>query len=105
VVAARNDLDAVNAIVGRIAGVAPIVDAGARTVVATAAEAGTDAGSGVAAIGALAAALGEAGIAVEDLGLTQPTLDDVFLTLTGAPPESVDGDAAVPVAAISEEHR
>ena len=27
-------------------------------------------------------------IEVDDLGLRQPTLDDVFLTLTGAPPES-----------------
>ena len=31
-------------------------------------------------------------IAVEDLGLRQPTLDDVFLTLTGAPPETVADD-------------
>jgi len=28
-------------------------------------------------------ALGDAGIAVDDIGLRQPTLDDVFLTLTG----------------------
>ena len=37
-----------------------------------------------AAIAALADALADAGIDVEDLGLRQPTLDDVFLTLTGA---------------------
>ena len=30
-------------------------------------------------------ALREARIAVSDLGLRRPTLDDVFLTLTGAP--------------------
>jgi len=111
VVADRSDLDAVTAIVGRIAGVEPTVDAGARTVVAPAVDAGArlieaGAGGGVAAVGALAEALGEADIAVEDLGLTQPTLDDVFLTLTGAPPEPEAGDdVAVPVATISEEHR
>jgi ABC-2 type transport system ATP-binding protein len=41
----------------------------------------TDRGPG--AIAALAGDLASAGIAVEDLGLRQPTLDDVFLTLTG----------------------
>jgi ABC-2 type transport system ATP-binding protein len=102
VVADRGDLDAVAAMVERVAGVAPAVDAGARTVVAAAFEAG--AGSGVAAIGALAEALADAEVAVEDLGLTQPTLDDVFLTLTGAPPEPEDGaEAGVPVTASSEE--
>jgi ABC-2 type transport system ATP-binding protein len=40
--------------------------------------------TGVAAIETVAAELREAGIEVEDLGLRQPTLDDVFLTLTGA---------------------
>jgi ABC-2 type transport system ATP-binding protein len=43
----------------------------------------TEGGPG--AIAALASELASAGIAVEDLGLRQPTLDDVFLTLTGAP--------------------
>src|SRR5581483_6107067 len=38
-----------------------------------------------------AAALREAGVAVSYLGLRGPTLDDVFLQLTGAPP-SEDGD-------------
>jgi ABC transporter DrrB family efflux protein len=37
-----------------------------------------------------AAALRQAGIGVSDLGLRRPTLDDVFLQLTGAPP-SEDG--------------
>jgi ABC-2 type transport system ATP-binding protein len=32
----------------------------------------------------VAAALAEAGVAVDDLSLRQPTLDEVFLTLTGA---------------------
>ncbi len=97
VVADRSDLDAVTTIVGRIAGHQPAVDVGARSVVAPAE-------GGVAAIAALAEALSDAEIAVEDLGLAQPTLDDVFLTLTGAPPEADDA-SAVPVSTISEEQR
>jgi ABC-2 type transport system ATP-binding protein len=79
VVAARSeDLEVVREIVARIAQVEPAVDAGAREVTAPAS-------GGVASIGALADALADADIAVEDLGLRQPTLDDAFLTLTGRP--------------------
>jgi ABC-2 type transport system ATP-binding protein len=79
VVAARSeDLEVVREIVARIAQVEPTVDAGAREVTAPAS-------GGVASIGALADALADADIAVEDLGLRQPTLDDAFLTLTGRP--------------------
>ena len=39
------------------------------------------------------------GIAVEDLGLRQPTLDDVFLTLTGAPAEADDAAERPPMTA------
>jgi ABC-2 type transport system permease protein/oleandomycin transport system permease protein len=42
-----------------------------------------------------AAALRQAGISVSDLGLRRPTLDDVFLQLTGAPP-SEDGGPPPP---------
>jgi ABC transporter DrrB family efflux protein len=45
-----------------------------------------------------AAALRRAGIGVSDLGLRRPTLDDVFLQLTGAPPSE---DGAGPEAAVS----
>jgi ABC-2 type transport system ATP-binding protein len=79
VVADRADLDAVAEIVARIAGVRPSVDPGGRAISAPAE-------GGVAAIAELAQALAEAQIAVEDLGLSPPTLDDAFLTLTGAPP-------------------
>jgi ABC-2 type transport system ATP-binding protein len=105
VVADRADLDEVAGLVGRVA---PTVDAGARLVVAPAVDTreADDDQAGVAAIGALAEALSDAAIAVEDLGLTQPTLDDVFLTLTGAPPEPEDDrEAGVPVTAMSEERR
>jgi ABC-2 type transport system ATP-binding protein len=74
------DLAAVAEIVERVTGVAPTMDPPARSVIAP-----TD--GGTAAIAALAAELADRGIAVEDLGLRQPTLDDVFLTLTGAPAE------------------
>jgi ABC transporter DrrB family efflux protein len=44
-----------------------------------------------------ASALRRAGIAVSDLGLRRPTLDDVFLQLTGAPPsENGAGTEAAP---------
>jgi ABC-2 type transport system ATP-binding protein len=112
VVARREDLQEVAGIVERIAGVAPAVDPGARSVIAPAVDPGAvredGAGAGVAAIGALADALRDADIAVEDLGLAQPTLDDVFLTLTGAPPEAGDGTDApsgVPVSTVPEESR
>jgi ABC-2 type transport system ATP-binding protein len=39
------------------------------------------------------------GIAVDDIGLRRPTLDDVFLTLTGRRAE--DGDGAQPIAATA----
>jgi ABC transporter DrrB family efflux protein len=42
-----------------------------------------------------AAALRKAGIAVSDLGLRRPTLDDVFLQLTGAPPHENGATAEV----------
>jgi ABC-2 type transport system ATP-binding protein len=51
--------------------------------------------------GAIAAAvrrLNEAGIGIDDVAMTRPTLDDVFLTLTGHPAEAEDdaGDGADP---------
>jgi ABC-2 type transport system ATP-binding protein len=45
--------------------------------------------------GAIAAAvrrLDDAEIAIDDISIRRPTLDDVFLTLTGRPPEPEDGD-------------
>jgi ABC transporter DrrB family efflux protein len=49
-----------------------------------------------------AAALRGADIAVSDLGLRRPTLDDVFLQMTGAPPNEADGEAALAGAPSSE---
>jgi ABC-2 type transport system ATP-binding protein len=62
----------------RATGADVAVDQGAR-------RASAPTSDGVAALAALAVELQEAGLAVEDLGVRRPTLDDVFLTLTGAP--------------------
>lgn len=78
VVARPEDLGEVTAIMERVAGATPTVDAAERSVAAP-----SEGGAGV--IAEFAAALDAAAIPVEDLGLRQPTLDDVFLTLTGAP--------------------
>ena len=43
---------------------------------------------GVAGLAVAAQALAASNVAVEDLSLRQPTLDEVFLTLTGASTES-----------------
>ena len=52
-------------------------------------------GDGLEMIEEAASALRRAGIGVSDLGLRRPTLDDVFLQLTGAPPS---GNGAGPAA-------
>src|SRR5258705_45253 len=72
----RSDPRGVPGFRGALGGPPPAVDEGSRSVTAPAE-------GGVGAIARLADALEEAGIAVEDLGLRQPTLDDAFLTLTG----------------------
>ena len=45
------------------------------------------------AIGDVVRELDAAGVATEDLALRRPTLDDVFLRLTGRTAESRDDDA------------
>jgi len=87
VVADPADLDEVTRVVGEITGARPSVDLPERSVTSP-----TD--GGAAAIAALASALVDAGVQVDDLGLRQPTLDDVFLTLTGSSPEYDDEGAA-----------
>ena len=67
-------------ILSTLTGLEPKVDPPARS-----ATAPTD--RGVEGILEVARALAEAGIAVDDLSLRQPTLDEVFLTLTGPGPE------------------
>jgi ABC-2 type transport system ATP-binding protein len=76
----RDDLPAATAILERATGTRASVGESGRSVTAPAE-------SGVDAIAIVAAALKTAGIAIDDLGLHQPTLEDVFLMLTDAAPE------------------
>jgi ABC-2 type transport system ATP-binding protein len=81
VTAERDTLPAVAAMISRITGCQPSVDEANRRITA-------HTSSGVDAVAELATALSAEQIAVEDLGLHQPSLDDVFLTLTGQPVEA-----------------
>jgi len=76
-------LDEAAEILGRITGSQPALDRPIRSAVAPAPD-------GVASLGRVADALAECGLGVEDLSLRQPTLDEVFLTLTGKPMEDED---------------
>ncbi len=80
-------IDEVAAILTRVTGSAAVVDRPERTATAATAK-------GVAGLAEVANALADAGVQVEDLSLRQPTLDEVFLTLTGVPIE--DGEPAGP---------
>jgi ABC-2 type transport system ATP-binding protein len=80
VCASAGDLATVAELVERIAGSRAAVDTSSRSVTAH-----TD--RGAAALAALGGEIADRSLAVDDLGLRQPTLDDVFLTLTGAPVE------------------
>ncbi len=76
-------------IIAAITGNEPLVDTGARSVVAPTSR-------GVETLVLVASELTEARIAVDDLSLRQPTLDEVFLTLTGSVPgpegDDIDDD-------------
>ncbi|MDQ6909826.1 MAG: ATP-binding cassette domain-containing protein [Actinomycetota bacterium] len=71
-------------IIASITGNDPNIDVGSRSVVAPT-------GRGVETLVLAAGAFTDAKIVVDDLSLRQPTLDEVFLTLTGSLPESDDG--------------
>jgi ABC-2 type transport system ATP-binding protein len=71
------------AVAGLLAGctdLQPVIDRPLRTVT-------VPTGEGVGGLATVARTLADAGITVEDLSLRQPTLDEVFLTLTG---EAID---------------
>jgi ABC-2 type transport system ATP-binding protein len=73
-------LDEATRIVAEVTEAEPNADAALRTVIAPTS-------GGVAALLAVAERLARAGVAIDDLSLRQPTLDEVFLTLTGAVPD------------------
>jgi ABC-2 type transport system ATP-binding protein len=77
------------AVAGLLAGCTdaqPIIDRPLRTVT-------VPTGEGVAGLATVARTLADAGVKVEDLSLRQPTLDEVFLTLTGESIDSEDDEA------------
>jgi ABC-2 type transport system ATP-binding protein len=77
-------LDQAAAIVGAATGGDPSIDTAARSL-------NVPTTGGVDSLVTVATEFRDAGIAVEDLSIRQPTLDDVFLTLTGEPcPDEVD---------------
>jgi ABC-2 type transport system ATP-binding protein len=80
-----NTLDAVAAVLERVTGHTATIDRSNRSAVAAT-------GEGVGGLAEVASALASAGHEVEDLALRQPTLDEVFLTLTGAPTESDESE-------------
>lgn len=78
-------LEEAAAILGRVTGHPAAVDPAERAATAPTTH-------GVGGLADVAAALRDAGVEVEDLGLRQPTLDEVFLTLTGNPISDDDTD-------------
>ncbi len=68
-------------IIASITGTEPTVDAGARSVTAPTSQ-------GVETLVLAAKAFTESQIAVDDMSLRQPTLDEVFMTLTGSTAEN-----------------
>jgi len=88
----RGPLEQVGEILGLVTSSPPRLDPGGRRASATATD-------GTAQLSAALARLAEAGLAVEEIGLRRPTLDEVFLTLTGqaadpAPTAPVDRRAS-----------
>ncbi|MGH9001115.1 MAG: ATP-binding cassette domain-containing protein [Acidimicrobiia bacterium] len=86
VVADPSSLNEAVRLLAGVTGAEPVADAPTRSI-AVPTSFGVD---GVVAVGR---AFADARIALEDLGLRQPTLDEVFLTLTGSMP-AVAGEAA-----------
>ena len=91
-----HDLEAVRSIVARFATDEVFVDAERRRVRAAVSD-------GARALSGVAAAIAESGITTEDVGLHRPTLDEVFLAITGRPVDEVadgatdgEGDGPAP---------
>ena len=76
VVGAATDVPAAVAVIARASGAAPEVDAESGRISAPVSRR-------VAALTEVVAGLADAGVAAADIGLRRPTLDDVFLSLTG----------------------
>ena len=81
------DLAAVAEILASVAAEEPRSDDDSHRITAT-----VDGGAGD--LATVVRLLDEAGLQVDDIGLRRPTLDEVFLTLTGQPIDPSDGPAA-----------
>jgi ABC-2 type transport system ATP-binding protein len=81
------DLDIATRILAASASEAPRVDVERNRVIAAVAD-------GAAAMARVSGAIAEAGIATEDLALRRPTLDEVFLSLTGHTTEDENEEPA-----------
>lgn len=79
------DLDRARGILSSVASEAVFVDRDRRRVIAAVAE-------GPESLARVSTAIAEAGISIEALGLHRPTLDEVFLTLTGRPAEDAGAE-------------
>jgi ABC-2 type transport system ATP-binding protein len=80
------DLETATRILAESASEAPRVDVERNRVIAAVAD-------GAAAMARVSGAIAEAGIATEDLALRRPTLDEVFLSLTGHTAEDEEAEA------------
>jgi ABC-2 type transport system ATP-binding protein len=78
-------LDQVAELLSRVTGTPPVIDRPNGTVTAPTT-------AGVSGLAEVANALTQSGHEVEDLSLRQPTLDEVFLNLTGMPMDAEDLD-------------
>jgi ABC-2 type transport system ATP-binding protein len=85
-------------LIGDVIGAEPFRDAEGDAIVV-----GTSGGAG--AIGAVGAALAAAGIEVDELALRPPTLDEVFLELTGHSASEADQDPDAVAVAVAEKER
>jgi ABC-2 type transport system ATP-binding protein len=83
------ELPAAAAVIGRVAAADPEADPDTRRVSAPVRDR-------VAALTEAVRGLADAGIAVEDIALRRPTLDEVFLHLTGRQPAASDAKQEVP---------
>jgi ABC-type multidrug transport system ATPase subunit len=80
------DLDRAAALLGELAGAAPHVDADQQRM-------SVPVTGGTPFLIRAGLRLEEEQIRLDDLGIRRPSLDDVFLALTGAPPHDSDGEA------------
>ncbi len=83
-VADPSRLDEAGRIVGRVAAQPPRFDRSGRRIAVSSA-------GGAGGLAAVIAALEQAALPIEEIGLRRPTLDEVFLTLTGAGHEPAPG--------------